>query len=166
MDFDLDTDQLQIRTDSDEGIIRVRFTDKDTMSGPGIKIWSLSPPTANYVVKNCVEDGAVEFALPGTTTPRVWTVGISARKLTLLCNGEQIFEIDLKKDFKCEDGWSLDFARIAFPENKYLNGGAADTASNFVRKYTSGMSAWLFDNPSSLSFCRLLDICRYGRISS
>ena len=143
MDFDLDTDQLQIRTDSDEGIIRVRFTDitdEGTVSGPGIKIGPFTPPTAKYTVKNCVENGAVEFELPDTTTPRVWTVGILARKLTLRCNGVVIFDIDLKKDFKCENGWSLDFARIVFPENKYLNGGKADTASDFVRKYSSGMT--------------------------
>ena len=157
MDFDLDTDQLQIRTDSDEGIIRVRFTDQDTMSGPGIKIGSLTPPTAKYTVYQiCEGNSGVKFILSNTTTPRVWTVAKQAGKLILHCNGEQIFGIDLNKD-TCEDGWSLNFARIVFPKNQYLNGGNADTASDFVRIYTSGMSAWLFDNPSSLSFCRLLD---------
>ena len=141
--FDLDTEQLQIRTESDDGYIRVRFADNYTVSGPSLKVGLITPPTAQYMVKGCL-DSAVDFELVNTTTPRVWTVGKHGGKLNLRCNGVQIFEIDLEKDQLCRHFWYPDFSRIVFPENKYLNGGKADNATDHVRKYTIGMTLPFF----------------------
>ena len=95
--------------------------------------------TPYYDIGYCKGDTAIPKDLLGTDDNRVWTIKEENSKLELTCNGVQIFEFDFSDpgvSENCKSRWSLGAPILKF--------AGTDNASDFYRKYISGMNYFQF----------------------
>ena len=143
--FDINSNPLQVFTNSEIGSVDLMWTRFITHSGKGTGLSVLFESIPSYYIGSC---GSERINIPlnklGTDNHRVWTIKRENSAVKLFCNGVDIFHYDTKtsNEKSCEDAWSLDFAVLKFPNNTASNGNE-DNASDSYRRYTTGKGVLL-----------------------
>ena len=139
INFDYKSTPLQIRSNSKIGSSDLIWTQFVDSSGNGRGISITLGYTPSYEIGYCTDETVIPKELLGTDDNRVWTLKEENSKLELTCNGVQIFEFDFAGPGvreSCKNKWSLGATILKFAS--YSSG--TDNASDFYRRYTSGMN--------------------------
>ena len=123
IDWDLETQPLQIKTDSvagSEDYMTLIFYTQDNndiydFRSLGYISVKFTAPLA-YAVRSCTS-GYNQFPISPPTEPsKIWTISKSFADLTIDCNGVRLLEINFASDSRseCENKWSQDVAKFSF----------------------------------------------------
>lgn len=137
--FDLESDPLQVSTDSKIGSgerIWVQFSRSDNFGFVGITVDFAESP--RYSLGSC-KNSEIPLNKLSKEDNRIWTIEKVDKRLRLSCNGIEIFDFDtnLSTVDTCRNSWSNDFAYVRFI-GESVNSYPIDTASDYYRKYTPG----------------------------
>ena len=127
INYDMENTPLHIMTDSAAGsgeLMWIRFQD-DTGSSYGLDVTFSEPPT--YDIGYCTSQDPTFTMPPGNL--HVWTIFKSTTKLTLHCNGNEIYnyEFSVSSRSECVLTWSGGVTAFEV--------ATTDTASDFYRPY-------------------------------
>ena len=112
-------------------LIWVQFISLPKSSEPGIRI-SFGEPV-KYGIGHCILNAP--FTMPDSSVDKVWTFIKQDSSLQLLCNGEEIFDLNYKEHSdSCKMNWLPDMARVRFSSSDT----ASDTASDLFRQFRNG----------------------------
>ena len=135
IDLDLETQPLQIKTDSETGngdYMTVVFYTQDNddvydyESLGYIAVWFAVP--LEYTVSSCTSSYRQFPVTPPTEPNKIWTISKSFTDLTIDCNGVKVVTINFDSDSRpmCKKKWSQDVAKFAFWGTSYDKDTASD----------------------------------------
>jgi hypothetical protein len=136
INYDLEANPLQIKTDSKTGSYeRINLPmykeDADNITDYydlGYLYIQFSDPV-RYWVKYCHTDWKDTKNLPSEQN-KIWTFTKTSNNLTIECNGVKVLDLDFKgANSACASKWSQDVAKITF----WQGGRTTDTASDEYR---------------------------------
>ena len=138
IDYDVETNPLEIRSDSELKSLDemyVRFYTSQGDGAGGVVFWLTSTP--QYYMYNCTSWTPIQTNLPSARV-KVWRITVIRSSgiigLQILCNGEEVLNTVLS-DSVCTDRswntyWNRDIAKIEFYSD--------DTISDYYRPYQPG----------------------------
>ena len=140
IDYDVETNPLEIRSDSELKSLDemyVRFYTSQGDGAGGVVFWLTSTP--QYYMYNCTSWTPIQTNLPSARV-KVWRITVIRSSgitgLQILCNGEEVLNTVIS-DSVCPDSrwntyyWNRDIAEIWF--SPYY-----DTMSDYYRPYQPG----------------------------
>ena len=146
IDWDLETQPIQIKTDSKTGsgdYMTLTFYTQDNdnvndFESLGYIAVRFTDPL-EYLVRSCTS-GYNQFPISPPTEPtKIWTISKSFTDLKIDCNGVRVLEINFAgHGSTCNNKWSQDVAKIAFWEAGSYDDDAASDGYRSIPKPING----------------------------